>query len=385
MSPVWFSEIEPFPSRVLKHHWPAVPNLGDMMALPGLIRFGIVPAPAVLVGGTPCQAFSVAGARRGLEDDRGQLTMTYVEILNEIDKQRPGDEAACVWENVPGVLSSADNAFGCFLGLLSGSDAALHPEPQPPAGKSSKWWRWNKRDGEHRIRWPNAGCVSGPQRAIAWRTLDAQYFGVAQRRRRVFVVASARAGLDPTAVLFERESGRRDSPPRRSPGQDAAGTVTAGARKSDRGDGTDLLIPAGGCWWDGGQVSQTLDAVLHKGQTMPEKNRFPAVLQAAVPILEPGGRTGKSTSDRRAGIGIGNDGDPMFTLQAAQQHGVFSNMTVRRLMPVEGERLQGFPDNHTNVPGAKDTPRYKAIGNSKAVPVVQWIGRRLLAELEKTP
>lgn len=322
MAPVWFSEIEEFPSRVLRHHWPAVPNLGDMLALPALIRSGLVPAPPVLVGGTPCQAFSVAGARKGLGDDRGQLTMTYVEILNEIDKQRPGDEAVCVWENVPGVLSSSDNAFGCFLGLLSGSDAALHPEPQPPAGKSSKWWRWNKRDGEHRIRWPYAGCVSGPQRTIAWRTLDAQYFGVAQRRRRVFVVASARNGFDPTAVLFERESGRRDS----RPGPEHGSPENAGRAPARAFD----MLGFG--QYGHGLTSSTLKARDYKDWT-----------------------------------------DLIVTTEGR----------VRGFMPVERERLQGFPDNHTDVPGAKDSPRYKAIGNSKAVPVVQWIGRRLLAELEK--
>lgn len=158
----WLSEIEPFPSAVLAHHYPDVPNLGDMTTLPDRIRCGDVEAPDVLCGGTPCQAFSVAGLRRSLDDARGNLTLTFCEIADAIDVSRAarGDTpAVIVWENVPGVLSTKDNAFGCFLGAIAGEDMAL----LPPGGK-----------------WPNAGYVSGPKRAAAWRVLDAQYFGVAQ-------------------------------------------------------------------------------------------------------------------------------------------------------------------------------------------------------------
>ena len=185
-SAAWFSEVEPFPSAVLAHRWPSVANLGDMTQLPTLIAAGLVDAPEILVGGTPCQAFSVAGMRKGLDDERGQLTIKYVEVANEIDRARPsGSECIAVWENVPGVLSDKSNAFGCFLGALVGED-----DPLEPAGK----------------KWGNAGIVYGPQRIAAWRVLDAQYFGVAQRRRRVFVVASARKGFDPAAVLFESKA-----------------------------------------------------------------------------------------------------------------------------------------------------------------------------------
>ena len=194
LRPAWFAEIEAFPSAVLAHHWPDVANLGDMCNLPYLVSTGIVDAPDILVGGTPCQAFSVAGLRKGLEDERGKLTLKFVELANEIDKKRKGDECVAVWENVPGVLSSKDNAFGCFLGALAGEECELKP-----AGG----------------RWTNAGCVFGPERAIAWRVFDAQYFGVAQRRRRVFVVASAREGFNSAKVLFESEGLRRDTPPSR--------------------------------------------------------------------------------------------------------------------------------------------------------------------------
>lgn len=208
--PVWFAEIEPFPSAVLAHHYPQTPNLGDMTKIAALVRHGLVDAPDVLVGGTPCQAFSVAGVRGGLADPRGQLTLAYADLANAIDEKRPGDECVIYWENVPGVLSSKDNAFGCFLGLLAGEDSELTPEPKPAPGKNSKYWKWSKSANEHTCSWPDAGVVYGPQRAIAWRVLDAKYFGVPQQRKRVFVVASARGGFDSAAVLFEPDGDRRN-------------------------------------------------------------------------------------------------------------------------------------------------------------------------------
>ncbi|MDR9749885.1 DNA cytosine methyltransferase [Pseudomonas sp. SZMC_28357] len=210
MRATWFAEIETFPSAVLAHHYPNTPNLGDMTKLGALVLAGKIAAPDVLVGGTPCQAFSVAGMRQGLLDPRGALTIKYVELADATDYVRASRrEPACVvvWENVPGVLSDKGNAFGCFLGALAGEDCELQP-----SGK----------------RWPDAGCVYGPKRTIAWRVLDAQYFGLAQRRRRVFVVASARDGFDPTEVLFEREGVRRDTAPRRGEGQDVTGTAPFG-------------------------------------------------------------------------------------------------------------------------------------------------------------
>jgi len=213
----WFAEIEPFPSAVLAHRFPEVENLGDMTALSKSVLTGSIAAPDILTGGTPCQAFSVAGMREGLNDPRGELTIKFVELADAIDHVRNsrGEAASIViWENVPGVLSDKGNAFGCFLGALAGEDCELQP-----SGK----------------RWTDAGCVYGPKRAVAWRILDAQYFGLAQRRRRVFVVASAREGFDPASVLFERDGVRRDTPPRRGEGQDAA----AGTLRSTQG-GSDV-------------------------------------------------------------------------------------------------------------------------------------------------
>ena len=226
----WFAEIEPFPSAVLAHHYPATPNLGDMSRLPEAIRAGTVEAPDLLCGGTPCQAFSVAGLRRSLDDARGNLTLTFVEIADAIDAVRLGrgqDRAIIFWENVPGVLNTPDNAFGCFVGALAGEDCALQPSGR---------------------RWSDAGCVLGPTRAVAWRILDAQYFGLAQRRRRVFVVASAREGFSPAEVLFESEGVRRDSAPSREAGQDVTGGVAGslrarGVRSHTELDGHGAYIP----------------------------------------------------------------------------------------------------------------------------------------------
>lgn len=189
----WFSEIEPFPCAVLAAHFPYVPNFGDMRTLPERIRSGEVEAPDVLCGGTPCQAFSLAGNRRSLSDERGNLSLVFCDILDAIDEVRKRDgrrTALSFWENVPGVLSTKDNAFGCFLAELVGASAPLRTDTG---------------------RWTGAGVVEGPKRSAVWRILDAQFFGVPQRRRRVYVVASAgTTGEDLAEILLEREGLRGD-------------------------------------------------------------------------------------------------------------------------------------------------------------------------------
>lgn len=247
MRPAWFAEIEPFPCAVLAARWPEVSNLGDMTQIAKAVRIGDVKAPDVVVGGTPCQAFSVAGLRNGLSDTRGQLTLSYVELANAIDDKRRehGEpESIIVWENVPGVLSSKDNAFGCFLAGLGGEDEPFEPGERPAKGKNSKFWRWDKTTNKHIPKWPKSGFLVGRQRKLAWRVLDAQYFGVAQRRKRVFVVASARKGFDPAKILFEFEGVRRDSPPSRGPGEEVAGTLKA--RANSGGWSQDVDMAAGG-------------------------------------------------------------------------------------------------------------------------------------------
>ena len=492
----WFAEIEPFPSAVLAHHYPSIPNLGDMSRLPEAIRAGTVEAPDLLCGGTPCQAFSVAGLRRSLDDARGNLTLTFVEIADAIDAVRLGrgqDRAVVFWENVPGVLNTPDNAFGCFLGALAGEDCALQPSGR---------------------RWSDAGCVLGPTRAVAWRILDAQYFGLAQRRRRVFVVASAREGFSPAEVLFESEGVRRDSAPSRETRQ-VAPTIPARSTGGD-GLGTDFDC-------DGGLIPQPytvgntltarmakgINTTLDEGQTPVIAHAFdarqsgvlqyghmtgpldthghtigicvtgkrthaltangadagedgtvrgvpivpavlafdttqitsaanyskpkagdpchppaagahaPAVCMAPVafsakdyggdamndlsPTLRAGGH---NTSHANAGVMpavafVQNQRDEVRVMEVAgalaaepgmmQQTYVAqaSSMQVRRLTPRECERLQGFPDDYTRIawrgkPASEcpDGSRYKALGNSWAVPVVRWIGRRIAAAVD---
>ncbi|EBG8828731.1 Dam family site-specific DNA-(adenine-N6)-methyltransferase, partial [Salmonella enterica] len=454
--PAWFAEIEAFPSAVLATHWPDVTNLGDMTGIAAAVHAGDVEAPDVLVGGTPCQAFSIAGLRNGLADKRGQLSLSYVELANAIDdkrRERGEEEAIIVWENVPSVLSSKDNAFGCFIGALAGESCEL----QPAGGK-----------------WPNAGCVYGPSRIVSWRVLDAQFFGVAQRRRRVFVVASARKEFDPAEVLFEFDSMRRDTPPRREPQTTVTtdtgsgveggshwdnpanphptlnqsnniGGIGAGNQEvfSQRGamlvsgnysdisrtllakenDSTaedlDTYILAYGGGNTGGNIDVATACTAHgvrmdfdtetfavHGTQDPDTNHELAHTlgrnhgQENAIITEPytiaiRGREEGSTVEVR------NDGTANALLtpnggRAGMGVGAVGwGMQVRRLTPVECERLQGFPDNHTLISwrgkDAADCPdgqRYKAIGNSMAVPVMRWIGERIAEALpiqEPTP
>lgn len=504
----WLAEIEKFPAAVLAHHYPEVPNLGDMTALPARIASGEVEAPDIFCGGTPCQAFSVAGLRKSLDDARGNLSLVFCEIANAIDTARAvrGHAPAIIfWENVPGVLSTKDNAFGCFLAGLAGENDPL----EPPGGK-----------------WTNAGCVSGPQRTVAWRVLDAQYFGVAQRRRRVFVVASARKGFDPAQILFEWDGVRRDTAPSREARQTAP---TIPARSTAGGGlGTDFDCDGGliaGKQWPA-DVCSTLDTTFGDKQGLEDQHvnagcpmfvpvasdtthtlrgegfdasedgtgrgtpQVPMFLHAnkgrpagrqsahtemvsvkpivetlttdghaqsavAVPVAfdttqitsaanrsnpQPGdachpladgahapaiafpanlsGTQCVSTEELAPSMGASNptavaapvhaiqagalrtnplsgpDGvgvqaDHAYTLEArAEVQAVQSAMQVRRLTPTEAERLQGFPDGYTAIPWrgkpadqCPDGPRYRALGNSWAIPCVSWIGERIQRHL----
>ncbi len=454
----WFSEIEAFPSAVLAERWPEVVNLGDMTKIAAAVRAGEVQAPDVMVGGTPCQAFSIAGLRNGLSDARGQLTLSYVELANAIDDkriERGEEEAIFVWENVPGVLTSHDNAFGCFLAGLAGESCEL----EPSGGK-----------------WTHSGCVYGPQRTIAWIVKDAQYFGVAQRRKRVFVVASARKGFDPGQVLFESEGVRRDTPPSREP-QTAVAALTArgvgtcgaddnqaqaghiiaecangdishtlkaeGFDGSEDGTGRGIPVIAFGGGNTGGNIdvaacltakgqridfevetfavhgTQDPDTNLELAHTLGRnqgqvnayiafsyKDHGADVSEGLSPTLR-AGNSDKSHANggqppaiciQHASIGRHDNAGPQgkgwqedvaFTMDSrASADAVQFGAQVRRLMPVECERLQGFPDNHTLISWrgkeateCPDGPRYRAIGNSMAVPVMRWIGERIAAAL----
>lgn len=215
---LWCAEVEPFPCEVLATRFPHSVNLGDVTADDFIERAKAFGRLDLLVGGPPCQAFSIAGLRQSLADDRGNLSLRFLEITHAI---RPRN---LLVENVPGWLNTPDNAFGCFLAGLVGADDAL---PAPDGGS-----------------WPSAGMVAGPRARAAWRVLDAQYFGVAQRRRRVFVVADFGDGADPAAVLFERQGLLGNPPPRREAGQGTAGTLSA-RTEGGGGLGTDFELGGG--------------------------------------------------------------------------------------------------------------------------------------------
>ena len=327
-NPLGFSEIEKFPSEVLAHHYPNTPNMGDMTKYKewdfGTNRLDL------LVGGTPCQSFSVAGLRKGLDDPRGNLALTYVGIL---DKFRP---KWCLWENVPGVLSSSGGRdFGAFLGAL----------------------------GELGYGW-------------SYRVLDAQYFGVPQRRRRVFVVGCLGNWESAAKILFEPQSLRWDIKKGRSKKQEAttgfipsvANCLQTTCNDYSRADGFNM-IAFENSRRDGvrlfGDVSNTLQSFMGTGG-----GNVPCVALAENTI-------GRQPQNGGNGDGFTENG-PMYTLNATGIHGINHGTSVRRLTTIECERLQGFPDNYTNIKeNCPDGPRYKALGNSMAVPVMKWIGKRI--------
>jgi DNA (cytosine-5)-methyltransferase 1 len=376
--PVWFSEIEKFPCKLLKHHYPHVPNLGNMLNLTSNPYFNEQTID-VLVGGTPCQDFSVAGLRAGLSGERGNLTLEFCRIL-----QRKRDQGKpikwFVWENVPGALSSY-------------SRAADSEDLEGEGQENGKVIEEKADFAEILSAFSECGY------SVAWRVLDAQFIGVPQRRRRLFVIGHFGSDWRPSAaVLFDGESLSGNTKKGRIKRESVAGTLDArtngggfpgsdGAMNGhviavrtantssngcginedgtaytlDRAQGQAVVFP---CWWDGGQTAQTLDRVLSKGQTMPEKNRFPAVL--CYPYNQIGNEHCRSNPQ---------PGDPSPTLSKSNTFIIVP--AVRRLTPLECERLQGFPDNYTLIPGASDTARYQIIGNSMAVPVMHWIGKRI--------
>ena len=421
-NPLGFSEIEKFPSEVLNHHYPNVPNLGDMTKYKEW-NFGDRSVDLV-VGGTPCQSFSVAGLRKGMEDPRGNLALTFCAIL---DKFRP---KWFVWENVPGVLSSNKGRdFGSFL-----------------------------------------GAVAELGYGASYRVLDAQNFGVPQRRRRVFVIGHLGDWKPSAEVLFEPESlsrhieegrkKRKDTPRDTTLGIDTSGPLAARDYKDMGTDGlnktSSKMIPTTAhCLQttsndysraDGFNMipekSDTLMARDWKGLSVDDIHN-----KAIVEVFENHGTDSRvkemgetcSTVTARWGTGgnnvpfalaentigrqplNGGNGDgftekgPMYTLNATGVHGVAhgfepgiakregnpsrfteeksptlranmgdnqvaiaKQMAVRKLTPIECERLQGFPDDYTNIKeNCPDGHRYKAMGNSMAVPVMKWIGERI--------
>ena len=385
----WYSEIEHFPSEVLKHRFPDVPNLGDMTQLTSNPTFN-EKSINLLVGGTPCQSFSVAGLRGGLADPRGNLMLTFLALA---DAKKP---KWIVWENVPGVLSSnGGRDFGTFLGAL----------------------------GELGY-------------GFAYRVLDAQHFGVAQRRRRVFVVGYLGDWRPAAAVLFESESLQRDSKQSRAKRQETATDAQGGVGEAgDVSCAGGNVSPCVTSKWKTGyggpsgsnetgnmvyeQVAQPKYFESHPhdsrvtgpydiGNTVSAKygtggGNTPLVSQPIAvdcfnqTINENTTQTiGSSASDVNH-YGAVLEQKSVGALCARDYKGVGSQyvdegkviaspvtMAIRRLTPKECERLQGFPDDWTKIPyrnkpadQCPDGPRYKACGNSMAVPVMRWIGQRI--------
>ena len=365
--PIFFSEIGKFPCALLYHHYPNVPNYGDMT------KFKEWPNATidVLAGGTPCQSFSIAGLRKGLDDPNGNLTLVYLAIAA---RYRP---KWLVWENVPGVLSDSTGAFGTFL-----------------AGLGQLGY------------------------GFAYRILDAQYFGVAQRRRRVFVVGYLGDWRRAAAVLFERHSLQGHPAPRREKGEKPAPTISA-RPTGGGGLGTDFdcdggLIPtvahalnAGGMGRQDYETETFVTAPTIKrdyGKGYGDGEMTPGgLIYAAF-----GGDIARTLSTRYDSSPCADRGMDVVAFQSSQSgfrevkahatldanngsrrhNGVSTMSGVRRLTPRECERLQGFPDDYTLVPYrrgmAADSPRYKALGNSMAVPVMRWIGDRIVAVEEVT-
>ena len=313
--PAFFSEIEAFPRAVLAHHYPETPLHGDFTTI-GADDYGPID---LLVGGTPCQSFSIAGLRGGLDDDRGNLALEFLRLAQ---RKRP---KWLVWENVPGVLSSnGGRDFGAILGGM-------------------------------------VECGYG----LAYRVLDAQYFGVAQRRRRVFVVGYLGDWRPAAAVLFERHSMSGHPAPSREARKETARAALSGVEER------------GGRGGNGPSVAGERHIFQDIEFGVSEYDTAGSLRAGRIPehqmVLEkqwPADVTPTLTSNGDAHSGF------------RDEHGLVSEITsVRRLTPRECERLQGFPDDYTLVPYRNkpmaDGPRYKALGNSMAVPVMRWIGERI--------
>jgi DNA (cytosine-5)-methyltransferase 1 len=350
--PAFTSEIEKFPSAVLKHHYPDIPNYGDMTKYKEWPNHEL----GLVCGGTPCQSFSVAGLRKGMDDPRGNLTLTFLGILARHNPRW------FIWENVPGVLSSNE-----------GRDFASFIRGLQELGYS-----------------------------CAYRVLDAQYFGVPQRRRRVFVVGYL--GDDwrpPFAVLFEPESLRGNIAPSRKEGE----AVTALTSNGVGTCGADDNQAQGGHLIHCNNKSRALTAaetatgrldpneqefiVTAFNSDQSEKTRSMGESVEQCPTLRSGGVVSVAAFGCKQAGGNYTQGLAP-TLDSGGGGGMGAGMalhkasTVRRLTPMECERLQGFPDSFTRIPWrgkpaseCPDGPRYKALGNSMAVPVVRWLGHKM--------
>ena len=360
---VAFSEIEPFPCRVLQHRFPDVPNLGDMTKIKGEEYRGAVD---LLVGGTPCQDFSVAGKRAGMDGARSGLARDFARLLREI---RP---RWFIWENVPGAFSTnGGRDFWTFIGTLADIGYCL-----------------------------------------AWRVLDAQFFGVPQRRRRIFLVGHLGVWRSSGAVLFEPHSlcGNTEASRKKRPAttQAITGCLGAGGADDNRAQAgfyvPDIVDQAMSCKWSKGtsgpagdehhnlvcavrtsqqsadgwgvseDVAHTMDCANGQAICAPVTTRGyadNAAQESKLVLSFAQNQTGEVRRSDKMGT-LNTNSNP-----SGRNTPMIYGMGVRRLTPLECEKLQGFPDGWTDIPGASDTARYKALGNSMAVPVMRWIGERI--------
>lgn len=374
MRSVWKSEIEPFPISVSKRHFPNATHLGNVAKVDGR---SIQPVD-IITFGSPCQDLSVAGKREGIEGDRSSLFYEATRIISEMRRKTNGCYPRfAVWENVPGALSSNKgedfrSVIEELVQIAQGESVSI-PRPK---------------------RWTRAGVVRGEGWSLAWRILDAQFFGVPQRRRRVFVVVDF-ADRCASKVLFEREGVRGDS------------TQSAEARQGASADASG--ISRIDCSPNG--ISEAVCSKWHEGNGGPAGDEHYNLVIApqlydmthADEVIREVSSAVSPTLNHRMGTGgnqipilldatayaidcrnLYENEELSGTLQAKPYRGGMSlsyqnpiriNHAVRRLTPVECERLQGFPDDWTA--GGSDTSRYKALGNAVAVPVVQWLMRRL--------
>lgn len=375
---VGVSEIEPFPCAVLEHHYPNVPNLGDVtkIAEQQIKDLGQID---LIVFGSPCQNLSVAGNRKGLSGTQSGLFYDSIRIIRYA-REHCGTRFA-LWENVPGAFSSNKGAdFAEVVKHMAGLDNVNTPA-----------------NG-----WGKEGAAVGDNGLLEWSVLDAQWFGLAQRRKRVFAIVDFGDWTSRPPILLERESLRGDS----APSREARESATANARASAAKRGFDKQ-----------RIGQYADNnVASTCAARDYKDATDLVVESVAYPINTMTCQGRPSDNGRMGLGIGDDGDPCPTITSAHSHAVaygcnlrpqeiglttelsqtlrasdykerpavFKGSVVRRLTPIECERLQGFPDDFTKIPyrgkSVDDCPngvRYKALGNSMAVNVMAWIGQRI--------
>ena len=315
---VAFSEIADFPCEVLKYHYPSIQNLGDVKNINGEKYNGTVD---INIGGSPCQNFSIAGNRKGLYGEHSSLAWEFIRILSEVQPKW------FLWENVPGTLST--NNGEDFKQLLTE--------------------------------------LSKLGYGLAWRVLDAQYFGVHQRRRRIFLVGYFGDWRPPVAVLFERESLSNNFAKSGKKEYCSARTVPDCPKKAN-GIG-DIQI------YD---IQQRSD-VFRQCNIIPTLTSRMGTGGNNIPLISYACQNYTDFKISNVGATLRSSGG---TLGSGSENLVSDNCILRKLTPLECERLQGFPDNYTDIPykGKKHSPlykRYEAIGNSMAVPVIEWILKRI--------